>query len=226
MYQHFRNLSQQYVKAITKVKWKYWNEWLEGLSTNNAFLANRYTTDPLSDYSCFHIPPLKYTIKGQAASALASINMQKSEILVQTFFPSYPSELQIPSCAYLKLLKSVCFFICQQIWHMIKGLSSFKVSGPDGISNVVLIHSLDHTIDYLYYIYRAALEHKFYHDQWWISTTLVLCKSGYPAYNIAKSYHLIGFLSTIGKVLSMLTTNNLLYLVKKHQLLPVHQFEG
>ncbi len=83
---------------------------------------------------------------------------------------------------------------------MIKCLSPHKASGSNGILNIVLMQSTDEIINHLYYIFYAVIEHGFYHKQWQVCTTLVLCKPGYPAYDIAKSYSSIELLNTIEKV--------------------------
>ena len=43
-------------------------------------------------------------------------------------------------------------------------------------------------------------------------------------YNIAKAYHPIGLLDTLGKLFSTLVTADLSYLAEKHNLLPPTQF--
>ena len=83
---------------------------------------------------------------------------------------------------------------------------------------------MDTLINHLFYIFQAALELNVYHDQWLLSSTLVLCKPSKPTYNIAKAYRPIGLLNTIGKLLSTLITADLSYLVEKHSLLPTGQF--
>lgn len=59
-----------------------------------------------------------------------------------------------------------------------------------------------------------------------MSLTIVLHKPGKHAYNIARAYHPIGLLDTLGKLLSTLIAADLSYLTEKHQLLPSTQFGG
>lgn len=78
------------------------------------------------------------------------------------------------------------------------------------------MHSADLIINYLFYIYCASLEFSFYHNEWYISTTLILCKPGHLTYNIAKLYRSIELLNTIGKLLSTLIAADLSFLVEKY----------
>ena len=55
---------------------------------------------------------------------------------------------------------------------------------------------------------------------------IVLRKPGKPVYNVAKAYHTIGLLDTIGKLFSTLVAADLSYLTEKHLWLPPTQLGG
>src|ERR1700720_1069262 len=81
-------------------------------------------------------------------------------------------------------------------------------------------------IDHLFYIFRAVFELSVYHPRWLKSTTLVLCKIGKTAYDMAKVYCPMGLIDTIPKVLSTLCSKHISYLAEKHNLLLPTQFGG
>ena len=85
---------------------------------------------------------------------------------------------------------------------------------------------IDALIDHLFFIFRTLFELKVYHPSWLESITLVLHKIGKTSYDVAKSYHPIGLLNTMPKVLSTLNSKHTSYLAEKHKLLPASQFGG
>ena len=105
-------------------------------------------------------------------------------------------------------------------------LRLYKVPGPDKIPNVVLMKCVNVLIDHLFFIFRVVLKLKVYHPRWHESTTVVLCKIGKTSYDVAKSYHLIGLMNTITKVISTLCSKHISYLAEKHNVLPPLQFGG
>ena len=54
----------------------------------------------------------------------------------------------------------------------------------------------------------------------------MLYKIGKTSYDVAKSYHPIGLMNTIAKVLSTLCSEPISYLAEKHNVLPLSQFGG
>ena len=105
-------------------------------------------------------------------------------------------------------------------------LSPYKALGTDRISNIVLMKCVDVLIDHLFFIVRAVFELTVYHPRWLKSITLVLRKIRKSSYDVAKSYHPIGLIDTIPKVLSTLCSKHISYLSEKHGLLPASQFGG
>ena len=146
--------------------------------------------------------------------------------MAEAFFPPPPVESIIPDCAYLEPLKARGFFSREDIHSAIKKLKPYKAPGKDGIQNVVTQKCVKTIIDYLYYIYKAVLELDEYPSRWLTILTIVLCKAGKAAYNVAKLYQPIGLLDTLGKLFSALVAADLSYLAEKHNLLPPNQFGG
>ena len=105
-------------------------------------------------------------------------------------------------------------------------LSPYKASGPGKIPNIVLMKCVDALIDHLFFIFRAIFKLNAYHPRWLESITLVLCKISKTSYDVAKSYHPIGLIDTMPKVLSTLCTKHTSFLAKKHNMLPTTQFGG
>jgi hypothetical protein len=109
---------------------------------------------------------------------------------------------------------------------VIHTISPYKALGPDKIPNIMLKECIEVLIDHLFFIFRAVFELTMYHPKWLESTTIILHKLGRAAYDMAKSYHPIGLMNTILKVLSTLCSRHISYLVEKHGLLPAAQFGG
>jgi hypothetical protein len=92
------------------------------------------------------------------------------------------------------------------------------------IPNIVLMKCVDALIDHPFFIFRAVFKLTVYHPRWLKSITLVLRKIGKSSYDVAKSYHPIGLIDTILKVLSTLCSKHISYLSEKHELLLTSQF--
>ena len=177
------------------------------------------------DTSCTCIPTLKTSTNGEPSTA--STNIDKAKALAASFFLSAPSSTSIPQDhEYPIPVLGLQYFSCHQIRETAKLLKLHKAPGLDGIPNVILIKYIDTLINHLFFIYRAAIEHNFYHNCWLLSTTLVLRKPGKPAYDVAKAYCSIGLLNTISKLLSTLITADLFHLAEQHNMLPGGQFGG
>ena len=81
-------------------------------------------------------------------------------------------------------------------------------------------------MNHLYHLFHVILEHGVYPSRWRTSLTIVLHKEGKVEYDVAKAYHPIGLLNTIGKLFSTLVATGLSYITEKHNLLPPTQFRG
>jgi hypothetical protein len=202
-----------------------WKDWLESISQQDLYIANKYMTSKPTDYSCTCIPSLNTISNG--LPALAEENSEKVTALVESFFLPPPAHSPIQSNqTYPTPLPGLCFFSRTRIRQAICSLSPYKAPGLDKIPNIVLMKCSDMLIDHLFFIFRAVFDLKVYHPRWLESTTLVLRKIGKTTYDVAKSYHPIGLIDTIPKVLSTLCSRHISYLTNKHNLLPSTQFGG
>jgi len=216
---------KEFAKTIDKVATDYWTDWLENISLSQIYLANRYITKDPSDASCTRIPALRTPTA--SIPTLATSNSDKAKLLADLFFSPPPSTSSVPAhFDYPAPVPGLHFFSRQQIHETVHTLKPYKAPGPDGIPNIILMKCINVIIDHLFYIYRASLEFAFYHDYWLTSLTLVLCKPGKPAYDVAKAYRPIGLLDMIGKLLSTLVATDLSFLVETHGMLPSGQFRG
>jgi len=75
-----------YEKAIEYNKKHHWRDWLEKAEDPDIWTAHRYISAPAMDGSATRIPVLKAACNGEEVTA--SMNEDKSQILVHTFFPA------------------------------------------------------------------------------------------------------------------------------------------
>jgi hypothetical protein len=90
----------------------------------------------------------------------------------------------------------------------------------------VLKEAVDHLAEYLLWIFRATFSLQTYSKNCRSWVTVVLRKPGKPAYHVPKAYRPIALLNTIGKLLTAIVTEDLVYLTEKHHLLPANHFGG
>jgi ribonuclease HI len=215
-----------FAETLEQTVKSHWVDWLENASTKDIYIANKYVTNEPSDYSSARVPSLN-TKTPQGSPSTASTNIEKAAALAQSFFPPPPPASSVPpNTAYPPPLPGIKLFSRRRIRRAVRLLKPHKAPGPDGIPNVVLTKCIDALIDHLYFIFKAVLELDVYHDRWLQSITLVLRKIGKTTYDVAKSYHPIGLLDTIGKLLSTLVAADLSHLAEKHNMFPAMQFGG
>jgi hypothetical protein len=68
------------------------------------------------------------------------------------------------------------------------------------------------------HIYRATFTLRTYSDRWKSWVTIVLRKPGKARYDVPKSYRPIALLNTLGKLLSAIVAEDLVYITEKHRL--------
>ena len=105
-------------------------------------------------------------------------------------------------------------------------MSPHKAPGEDGIPNMVIKESLEIIAEYLLRIFKAIFTLGTYSDRWRIWDTIVLCKPGKPRYDIPKAYRPIALMNTMGKLLSSVVAEELVYMCEQYELLPSHHFRG
>jgi hypothetical protein len=221
----YKAAANRFKEVMYETRDQDWKDWLEAISQQDLYIANKYITSKPTNFSNTCIPTLHTTTNRLAG--LAESNAVKAEALVQSFFPPPPDASSIPpGQIYPEALQGPRFFSRSRIRRVICKISPYKAPGPDKIPNIVLKECIKVLIDRLFFIFRAVFELKVYHPKWLESTTVVLHKWGKAAYDVAKSYCPIGLINTILKVLAMLCSRHITYLAERHDMLPSSQFGG
>ena len=221
----YKASANKFKEVMRETRDQDWKDWLESISQQDLYIANKYITSEPTDYSSTRIPILRTTSNG--LPDIAEDNAAKAIALTESFFPPPPAISHVPpNQVYPTPLRGPRFFSKSRIRQVVKTLSPYKAPGPDNIPNIVLMKCIEALIDHCFYIFRAVFELRVYHVRWLESITLVLHKIGKTVYDIAKSYRLIGLTNTMSKVLSTLCSKHTSYLAEKHNLLPPTQFGG
>ncbi len=116
-----------------------------------------------------------------------------------------------------------------QLHQCITRLSPHKAPGQDGIPNIVLKELLELIAEYLLQIYQAIFTLNTYSDAcvaWCKWDKIMLCKPSKPCYDIPKAYWPIALMNMMGKVLSVIVAEDIVYMCEWHSLLPDHHFRG
>jgi hypothetical protein len=194
--------SNEYGEAIIKAKRSHWASYLEDMTANEMWTANKYIKEPVGDGGNPRIPTLK--VKDAAGvETLINDNDKKAKTLASAFFPKPPvADNTFPDYEYPEPLPDPPDITKDQIQRHILKTSPYKAHGPDDIPNVVLQQCISLIIERLIRIYQAILELDLYYDPWKEFITIVLRKPGKPSYEVPKAYRPIALLSTLAKVLT------------------------
>jgi len=225
-HREMKKLSNKYGEAILQAKKQHWSSYLEDMSANEIWTANKYIRDPVGDGGSPRIPTLRtHNAEGEAVEI--NNNEDKAKLFARTFFPPPPPRSTVPEgFVYPEPLPDPPQITKAQIERQICRLSPYKAYGLDEIANVVLQKCLDLLIAYLLFIFRAVLSLGTYYAPWRDFTTVVLRKPGKPSYETAKAHRPIALLSTVAKVLTAIVAEDISHLVEHHQLLPATHFGG
>lgn len=213
---------------LCKTKNDHWRNWLEEITEKDIWTANKYISQPFTDGSASRIPTLVKRNDNGDILLEACSNAQKSQILSEVFFPKKPQSLpdhpmDTTPCPPLLPLTPPTL---QQLERQVKRTGPHKVPGPDGIPNIVL-HKVFHIIGQrLLDILISSLQLSYFPAAWRTWATIVLKKPGRADYSIPKSYCPIALYNTMGKALSAVISEQMVYLIQKHELLPSRQFGG
>lgn len=121
---------------------------------NDIWTANKYLKSPVGDGGAPRIPKLKVK-DDEGIVTEFNENEDKAKIFAKLFFPPPPAQV-VPGEQqeeYPAPLPDPPPPNKQQIERIIRGLSPYKVPGPDGIPNIVLQKCFDILANYLLYIY-------------------------------------------------------------------------
>ena len=79
---------------------------------------------------------------------------------------------------------------------------------------------------YLIQIFRMVFRLGTYSDSWRTWDTIVLRKPGKPRYDVPKAHRPIALMNTIGKLLSAIVVEDIMYMCERYGLLPDTHFRG
>ena len=217
-----------YISALHKAKAEHWKGWIEEAKERDVWIASKYTKNPLSDRSHACIPTLfKKGEDGQVTSELHT-DAEKAALFTDLFFPPCPHTLpgspedSDPNPSPLKFTTPAP----HQITRCINKTNPFKAPGEDGIPNLVLKKCKALLTPLLHTCLLAILNTGYFPKRWHSWKTIVLRKPGKPNYTIAKAYCPIALYDTMGKIISGVMTDIMVYLTVRHNLLPPRHFGG
>ena len=225
-HRELRRKSNKYGEAIIQAKRGHWANYLEEMSANEIWTANKYIREPVGDGGNPRIPTLK-TKNAAGRDIHISDNEEKANLLAKTFFPPPPIlDLDFDEYMYPEPLPDPPQLTLDQLLKHIGKPGPYKAHGPDDIPNVVLQQCEALIQGRLLIIYQAILNLRIYYEPWKDFTTVVLRKPGKPSYEIPKAYRPIALLSCMAKVLTSIVAEIISNLVETHQLLPKTHFGG
>jgi ribonuclease HI len=161
-----RKASNEYGEAIVTTKKQHWTSYLEEMTANNIWTANRYLKEPSGDGGNPRIPTIRARDDANG-EILVSDNNEKAKFFAKTFFPPPPPDTLVPlNHKYPAPLPPPPQITAQKIEEQIRRLSPYKAPGPDEIPNIVLQKCLDMIQEYLLHIFRAILDLGVYYDPW------------------------------------------------------------
>ena len=218
--------SNAYGEAIIKAKRSHWSNYLEDMTANEIWTANRYIKEPIGDGGNPRILTLKVK-NARGIETSINNNEEKAKIFATIFFPKPPpTENVFENYEYPEPLPDPPVITPDQVRRHILKTSPYKAHGPDDIPNVVLQQCVALIIKRLTKIFQAIIELDIYYDPWREFTTVVLRKPSKPSYEAPKAYRPIALLSTIAKTLTSIVAENISNIVESRHLLPKTHFGG
>ena len=152
-------MANKFKEVMRETRDQDWKDWLESVSQQDLYIANKYISNEPSDYSNARIPPLHTTINRLQDTAKS--NEDKVKALAELFFPLLPLISHVPlDQTYPTPLQGLHFFSRSRICQVISELSHYRVPGADKIPNMVLMKCVEALIDHLFFIFRAVLKLK------------------------------------------------------------------
>jgi Reverse transcriptase (RNA-dependent DNA polymerase) len=225
-HRELRKKSRKYGEAIIQAKRSHWANYLEEMTANEIWTANKYIREPVGDGGNPRIPMLK--TKNAAGNKISvNGNDEKVELLAKTFFPPPPILVNdFTNHIYPEPLPEPSWITQEQLHKHIFKSAPYKAHGPDDIPNAVIQQCAMLISERLIRIYQAILDLGVYYDLWKDFTTVVLRKPSKPSYEALKAYRPILLLCCLAKVLTSLVAEVISNLVETYQLLPKTHFGG
>jgi hypothetical protein len=161
----------------------------------------------------------------------ARTDEEKAQTLHTEFFPPPPPTASLDNAdaapelpPFPPPVEDMAEITLEQIPRTIKKLHPWKAVMAGHIPNAVLQWCEELFVEYLLLIYRASLALEHYPSNWKLYNTIVMRKPGQPDYAQAKVHRPICLLKTLGKPLSIIMTEYILYLAERFHLLPATHF--
>lgn len=208
----------------------HWETFLEKIGSDtgsSVWTAGKFLSTEHSDGGASRVPDLKVRAADGRCS-VARDNEEKSQILLNTFFPAPADSLPdfyepSPPCPAVPDLPPLTE---RDVARVIGKLRPYKAPGPDGLPACVYKQGVDLLTPYLLPLFHASLTRGIYPDSWRVSRTVVLRKPGKPDYSAPKAYRPIALLNVVSKILSACIAERLNTLAERHGWLPAHHFGG
>ncbi|KAJ8468306.1 hypothetical protein ONZ45_g17291 [Pleurotus djamor] len=212
VHEELRRAEAKYRSSLRETKRAHWENYLEELDPESIWTANKYLSNPATDGASSRVPSLTFEEAG-GRKYTATSNEDKGRRLAQMFFPPKPDGFQpsIPRTRQPEVNYEVRITM-ERVTRTIGSLKPFKVPGPDGIPNIVLM--------------RAIFDSDYYPKAWRRWTTVVLKKPGKPRYDVAKAWRPVALLNTMGKVMTALVTEDIVHICETSKVLPQNHFGG
>ena len=151
--------SNEYGEEIIKAKRSHWSNYLEDMTANEIWTANKYIREPVGDGGNPRIPTLKTK---NAAGIVTSINSNdaKSKTFAKMFFPPPPPVIDnFTGYDYPDPLPDPPNITAEQVKRHVLKTSPYKAHGPDEIPNVVLQQCVSLILSRLTNIYQVLRFH-------------------------------------------------------------------
>lgn len=212
---------QEYHAAIRKQKKWHWQNFVENADERSIWLANKYVSKPSGNLGATRIPPLQH------ANGVAQSTEEKSQVLLETFFPPPPpadtgdiTDFDYPESVPHSQITT------QDIMQAIADLNPFKAPGPKAISNAAIKHAAELIEPTLTAMANTSITLGYHPSEWHVFTTITLRKPGKDDYTIPKAYRPIALEDTISKVIESVIARHLATLAEEFGLLADHNFGG
>ena len=127
-----------YGEAILLAKKQHWENYLEEMTSDEIWTANKYLKEPVGDGGNPRIPTLQIKDK-QGTEINVNDNRDKANLFAANFFPPPLANTNVPAnFIYPQPLPDPPQITESQIQHQIQRLFPYKAYRSDNIPNVVL----------------------------------------------------------------------------------------
>ena len=218
----------KYIATLSHTKAAHWKMWLEDITEVDIWHASRYASGGLRDGSTQCIPTLRAPPDAPSPVQEYSTPGEKCRLLSSTFFPPKPPQAPTLPGDNGPFPTPLSFSVptINQVRCSILKLWPHKAPRPDKIPNIALHQTVASVALLLHKYLLAILAMKYFPAVWWSWLTIVLQKPNCPDYTVAKAYRPIMLYNMMGKVVSSVITDELVYLTMRHSLLPAKCFGG